>query len=237
MNERLKELRKALSMTQEEFSVKIGISRGSLANYEVGRNIPIDGIIRSICREFNVYEEWLRTGNGEMFEEHDDANIRAVVKEYKLGAIGETILKAYSKMPPQKREAANDFMYHFARAVLDGKIEQTKYGVFNEVLNFARVPEHLHDSVAKGIHEVFNTHLPPAEATAPPAPAPSRLEAFKRGAEMAGTESGDEIGAYPETPATTAFDNEREKALSILEAQAKVDAQHNHGGESAKSSS
>ena len=54
-------------MTQEEFSRKIGIKRNTLANYEIGRNEPIDAVIFSICREFNVNEAWLRTGDGEMF--------------------------------------------------------------------------------------------------------------------------------------------------------------------------
>lgn len=67
MNERLKKLRKTLDMTQQEFADRIGIKRNSLANYETGRNTPIDAIIVSICREFNVNEEWLREGKGEMF--------------------------------------------------------------------------------------------------------------------------------------------------------------------------
>lgn len=67
MNERLKKLRKTLDLTQQEFADRIGIKRNSLANYETGRNTPIDAIIVSICREFNVNENWLRTGEGEMF--------------------------------------------------------------------------------------------------------------------------------------------------------------------------
>ena len=69
MNERLKKLRKTLDMTQQEFADRIGIKRNSLANYETGRNTPIDAIIVSICREFNVNEEWLREGKGDMFVE------------------------------------------------------------------------------------------------------------------------------------------------------------------------
>ena len=38
-----------------------------MANYEIGRNEPIDAVISLICREFNVNEEWLRNGTGEMF--------------------------------------------------------------------------------------------------------------------------------------------------------------------------
>lgn len=67
MKERMKKLRKTLDLTQQEFADRIGIKRNSYANYETGRNTPIDAIIVSICREFNVNEEWLRNGTGEMF--------------------------------------------------------------------------------------------------------------------------------------------------------------------------
>ncbi len=67
MNERIKELRLALDMTQESFSQRLGIKRNTIGNYETGNRIPSNQIIFSICREFNVNEEWLRTGNGEMF--------------------------------------------------------------------------------------------------------------------------------------------------------------------------
>ena len=69
MTERLRLLRKSLDITQQEFADRIGIKRNSYANYETGRNTPIDAIILSICREFGVNETWLRTGEGEMFEE------------------------------------------------------------------------------------------------------------------------------------------------------------------------
>lgn len=69
MKERLKQLRKTLGITQQEFADKIGIKRNSYANYETGRNTPIDAIILSICREFDVNEDWLRDGSGEMFKE------------------------------------------------------------------------------------------------------------------------------------------------------------------------
>ena len=67
MKERIKKIRKELDLTQQEFADRIGIKRNSLANYETGRNTPMDAIVTSICREFDVNEEWLRTGTGEMF--------------------------------------------------------------------------------------------------------------------------------------------------------------------------
>lgn len=67
MNERLKKLRKTLDLTQQELANKIGIARGNIGAYEVGKNAPSDAVISLICKQFNVDENWLRTGEGEMF--------------------------------------------------------------------------------------------------------------------------------------------------------------------------
>lgn len=69
MNNRIKELRKSLGLTQQEFADRLNIKRGAIANYEIGRNVPIDAVISLICKEFNVNENWLRTGEGEMFKQ------------------------------------------------------------------------------------------------------------------------------------------------------------------------
>ena len=67
VKDRLKELRKELGLTQEKFAKRLRMKRNSIANYEIGRNEPIDAVIALICREFNVNETWLRTGEGEKF--------------------------------------------------------------------------------------------------------------------------------------------------------------------------
>lgn len=67
MHERIKKLRKSLGLTQQEFADKIGVKRGAIANYEIGRNDPTDSVVALICREFYCSEQWLRTGEGEMF--------------------------------------------------------------------------------------------------------------------------------------------------------------------------
>lgn len=69
MNERIKELRKTLNMTQQEFAGKLKTSRGNIAAYEVGKNIPSDAAVNNICNTFNVSEDWLRAGVGKMFLE------------------------------------------------------------------------------------------------------------------------------------------------------------------------
>lgn len=72
MFERIKQLRKSekINLTQEEFAKRINISRANLGSIEIGRTGITDRVITDICREFNVSEQWLRTGKGEMFNEY-----------------------------------------------------------------------------------------------------------------------------------------------------------------------
>lgn len=67
MKDRIKKIRKELDLTQQKFADTIGMKRNTIAQYEMGRTVPSDAIIFSICREFNVNENWLRTGQGDMF--------------------------------------------------------------------------------------------------------------------------------------------------------------------------
>lgn len=69
MNKRIKKIRQNAGMTQREFADRIGVSRNTIAAYETDARVPIDAIIVSICREFNVNEDWLRTGLGNMYAE------------------------------------------------------------------------------------------------------------------------------------------------------------------------
>lgn len=54
-------------MTQQKFADKLGVKRNTVGQWECGINAITDQVITSICREFNVNEDWLRTGQGEMF--------------------------------------------------------------------------------------------------------------------------------------------------------------------------
>ena len=65
---RIKELRNSLDLTQQKFADRLGIQRGIIGKYEVDVSAPSDAVISLICREFNVREAWLRTGEGEMLD-------------------------------------------------------------------------------------------------------------------------------------------------------------------------
>ena len=67
IGDRIKSLRHEVGATQQAFADTIGLKRNTIANYEIGNVLPSDRTIADICREFNVNETWLRTGEGEMF--------------------------------------------------------------------------------------------------------------------------------------------------------------------------
>lgn len=82
MKDRIKKIRKSLDLTQQGFADRIGTSRGNIAAYEVGKNVPSGSVISLICKEFNVNEEWLRNGTGEMFlPSNRNSDIAKLTKE------------------------------------------------------------------------------------------------------------------------------------------------------------
>ena len=82
MNERIKKLRKALDLTQQEFADRLGVKRNTVGQWECGINNVTDATIVFLCKEFNVNEEWLRNGTGEMFLPTDrNADIARLTKQ------------------------------------------------------------------------------------------------------------------------------------------------------------
>ena len=82
MNERVKELRKALGLTLDKFGDRIGVGKSAISKIERGENGVSDQMLKSICREFNVNENWLRTGEGDMFVQLSrDERVADIVKK------------------------------------------------------------------------------------------------------------------------------------------------------------
>ena len=67
LNSRIKQVRKALGMSQDEFGNGLGLGRGAITNIELNKTTPKPLVVQLICKTYNVNETWLRTGEGEMF--------------------------------------------------------------------------------------------------------------------------------------------------------------------------
>lgn len=73
MNKRLKEIRKELKLSQEEFGDRLGVTKASISRLESGINNVTEQMIKSVCREYNVNYAWLKEGVGDMFISSDDS--------------------------------------------------------------------------------------------------------------------------------------------------------------------
>lgn len=95
MNERVKTLRVALSLSQAELGKRLGVTGTAISRIEIGNRTVTEQMILAICREFNVNEKWLRDGTGEMFSDFeedefvkaaallsDDPFVRGLITEY-----------------------------------------------------------------------------------------------------------------------------------------------------------
>lgn len=67
--ERVKQIRKSKGMTLEKFGERVGVTKQTVSRIENGVNALTEQMLLSVCREFDVNEQWLRTGEGEMFRE------------------------------------------------------------------------------------------------------------------------------------------------------------------------
>lgn len=117
MNERIKKLRKHLDLTQREFGSRIGIKGNTIANYELGRNEPIDAVISLICREYNVNETWLRTGTGEMFNPSPRSALDALAAEYHLDQAAYVVVEKFLNLKPEYQQGVIEYFKAVAAAL------------------------------------------------------------------------------------------------------------------------
>lgn len=85
MNERIKELRRSLGLTQDEFGGRIGITKSSVSTMESGRSNPSEQTLRSMVREFGASYLWLTTGAGPMFENGEEAAVHVMIDRIMAG--------------------------------------------------------------------------------------------------------------------------------------------------------
>ena len=123
MNERILLIRKNAGLTQKDFADRIGVKRNTVAVYESGGCNVSDSVIKMICREFSVNEDWLRTGEGDMYipvEDETAAIVSSLLEESNpVYDMVLNILKTYEKLDDKSRVVLDQF-------VDDLLIERTK---------------------------------------------------------------------------------------------------------------
>lgn len=110
MKERIREVREHFGLSMEKFGARIGIGKTSISLLESGKNNPSVQTVALICREFGVSEHWLRTGEGEMFEQTRETVLDRLAAEYSLDKEQVSVIENFLDLSPQERTAFLAYM-------------------------------------------------------------------------------------------------------------------------------
>lgn len=114
MNSRLKQVRKELHYSQKDFADKLLLTQGTLAQIEKGARSVTDRTIKLLCSEFNVNEEWLRTGNGAMFNS-PKSKIQSIAKELNLTELELEIVENTASLKEYQQKIILDLIKSFQK--------------------------------------------------------------------------------------------------------------------------
>lgn len=117
LQERFRELRKALGLSQDDFGRKLGVTRGVITNIELGKVPPKDLFVSLVCDTFGVNRTWIETGEGEMFNDlGPDAAFERLCTE--IAASDDELLKramrAYWDLSDDRKKMVWDFIDQIA---------------------------------------------------------------------------------------------------------------------------
>lgn len=110
MNERVKQLRQELKLSGEKFGEPLGVSRTAISLIESGKNNLTEQMIKLICHAYNVNEEWLRTGSGEMFNKSKNTYLEDLKKQFQLTELQVNIVKSYLELSDTDKKSIDNFI-------------------------------------------------------------------------------------------------------------------------------
>lgn len=126
IGKQIKKLRKELDLTQQKFGERIGVKGNTIAQYELGRNEPIDAVLSLICREYNVNKDWLLTGEGEMFNTPSTDVLDQLARDYNLSNSAYIMIEKFINLKPEVQNAIYDFFREVTTAISDDNANTNK---------------------------------------------------------------------------------------------------------------
>lgn len=114
MNTRIKVLRKQLNLSQEAFGFRLGVTAAGISKIESADRHLTGQMIKLICNEFCVNEQWIRTGEGEMFRPKLSSGLEQLAKDYQLDGTDIRIISEYVMLDHYKRSIIKDYILKLA---------------------------------------------------------------------------------------------------------------------------
>ena len=128
MNERIKEVRKKIGLTQDELGKIIGITGAGVARIEKGASNPTEAAIKLICMKYNISETWLRTGEGDM-NVAISGSAAEIAKKYSFPDITKKLLEAYERLSEEQQAIVLEYARNFIASLIDGKDLEQAAGI------------------------------------------------------------------------------------------------------------
>ena len=113
---RIKQIRLDKQMTLDQFGAHIGIKKAGLSAIELGRNNVREQVINRICEEFNVSEQWLLAGEGEMYCSYQNDDLIGLRDKYKLANIDMILIDKFLNMNADQRIVITNFILDVSSA-------------------------------------------------------------------------------------------------------------------------
>ena len=123
IGERIKKVRVRFNLNQTDFGSRISVAQTYLSQIEKGDREATDKIIRLICLQFSVSEDWLRTGEGDMLVRTDSGVFDAFVRENGLDETDSAIMRVYVSLPPASRAVLHDVIRRMADSMAPAESE------------------------------------------------------------------------------------------------------------------
>lgn len=128
LNQRIRELRKALGLTLENFGKRIGVTKVAISLIESGKNNITDQMFKSIVREFNVDPHWLETGEGKMFPQlsHQETFMKAATtlfnnKDSSIATAITNFIITYDRLDDTSRRVLDDVFDKYLQTMKESR--------------------------------------------------------------------------------------------------------------------
>lgn len=114
VNERVKKLRNNLGLTLEKFGENLGVGKNAISRIETGKSKLTNQMFTAICNVNwdgkYVNEEWLRTGEGDMFKKPSNKALYQLKHDYGLTNKEYDFIARFLSLKPEMRIIVADFI-------------------------------------------------------------------------------------------------------------------------------
>ena len=138
MNNRFKQIREELNLSQEEMGEAIGITRSGISNIESGKRSVSERHIKLLCSAYNVNKHWLRTGEGEMFNPAN-RSLDALAEANNINSLTRAIVEGLITMKPAHQAAFIALIEDVAERIRNADYEQVTAEQVADMLNYKTI--------------------------------------------------------------------------------------------------